>query len=166
MELTQERLKELLSYDPLMGVFLWLVDRGGKRAGDVAGCRKRTYIVISVDDVVYRAHHLAWFYMTGRWPDPFVDHRDLNKHNNIWTNLREATKSQNMANVGLIKSNASGLKGVSRYRAGESYGKPWQACIGKDGKSNHLGHFATKEEAHAAYCEAAERFFGEFARAA
>jgi hypothetical protein len=166
MKLTQERLKELLSYDPLTGVFLWRVDRGGKKAGDVAGCRKRTYTVISVDDRIYRAHLLAWLYMTGKWPNPFVDHRDLDKHNNIWTNLREATKSQNMANVGLIKSNKSGLKGVSRYRAGESYGKPWQSHIQKDGKVMHLGHFATKEEAHVAYVIAAERLFGEFARAA
>ena len=164
--LTQERLKELLEYSPETGLFFWLQDRGGKRAGDIAGCKKRTYIVISVDDRVYRAHHLAWFYMTGDWPKPFVDHRDLNKHNNIWTNLRLATKSQNQANIGLIKSNASGLKGVSRYRAGEPYGKPWQASIGVNGKSKHLGHFATKEEAHAAYCEAASEIFGEFARAA
>jgi hypothetical protein len=166
MALTQERLKELLTYDPETGLFYWLVDRGSIKAGAVAGCRKRTYIAISVDDVIYRAHHLAWVYMTGRWPEPFVDHRDLNKHNNAWVNLREATKSQNQANVGIIASNKSGLKGVSRYRAGERYGKPWQACIGVNGKSKHLGHFATKEEAHAAYCEAASEIFGEFARAA
>jgi len=166
MNLTQERLKELLSYDPLTGVFLWLQDRGGKRAGDEAGCKKRNYVVISVDDIIYRAHHLAWFYVTGRWPDPFVDHRDLNKHNNAWNNLREATKSQNQANIGLIKSNKSGLKGASRYRAGERYGKGWQATIQKDGKTIFLGHFATKEEAHEAYVAAASSIFGEFARAA
>ena len=166
MVVTQARLKEMLSYDPLTGVFLWRVDRGGKKAGETAGCKKRTYIAISVDGCIYRAHHLAWFYMTGEWPDPFVDHRDLNKHNNAWVNLREATKSQNQANIGLIKSNVSGFKGVSRYRAGEAYGKSWQASISKDGKSRHLGHFATKEEAHAAYVVAAQNLFGEFARAA
>jgi len=164
--LTQERLKQLLRYDPETGLFYWLEDRGGRKAGDVAGCTKRNYTGISVDDKIYRAHLLAWFYMTGRWPDSFLDHKDLNKHNNAWGNLREATKSQNMANVGVIKSNKSGLKGVSRYRAGESYGKPWQAGIQKDGKRKHLGHFATKEEAHAAYCVAAEKMFGEYARAA
>jgi hypothetical protein len=166
MKLTQERLKELLEYSPETGLFFWLVDRGGKKTGDIAGCRKRTYIVINIDDCSYRAHHLAWLYITGEWPEPFVDHRDLNKHNNVWTNLRLATKSQNQANIGVIKSNVSGFKGVSRYRAGEAYGKPWQASIGKDGKSRHLGHFATKEEAHAAYVAAAENLFGEFARAA
>lgn len=122
--------------------------------------------MISVDYQIYRGHLLAWLYMAGEWPKSFIDHKDLNKHNNAWDNLREATKSQNMANVGLIKSNKSGLKGVSRYRAGEAYGKSWQASIGKDGKSKHLGHFATKEEAHAAYVAAAQNIFGEFARAA
>lgn len=164
--ISQERLKQLLDYDQLTGNFSWREGRGGKNAGDAAGCKKRTYTVVSVDDKVYRAHHLAWLYMTGEWPSPFVDHKDLNKHNNAWENLRLATKSQNMANVGLIKSNRSGFKGVSRYRAGEAYGKPWQACIGKDGKSIHLGHFETAELAHAAYCEAATKIFGEFARAA
>ena len=71
-----------------------------------------------------------------------------------------------MANVGLIVTNKSGLKGVSHYRAGETYGKPWQASIRDNGKSRHLGHFASKEEAHAAYCKTAEQVFGEFARAA
>ena len=164
--LTQERLKELLTYDPLTGDFFWNEDRGGKRAGDIAGCKRRAYIAISVDDKIYRAHHLAWLWMTGAFPALFIDHRNLNKHNNAWTNLREATKSQNQANIGLTASNKSGLKGVSRYRAGESYGKPWQACIGKDGKSINLGQFATKEAAHAAYVAAAEKHFGEFARAA
>ena len=166
MGLTQDRLKQLLTYSPETGLFSWNVDRGGRRAGDIAGCSKRTYVAISVDDRIYRAHLLAWLYMTGEWPSPFVDHRDLNKHNNAWSNLRLATKSQNMANVGLIKSNKSGFKGVSRYRQGEPYGRPWQACINKDGKTIGLGQYATKEEAHAAYVAAAKRLFGEFARAA
>jgi hypothetical protein len=166
MTLTQERLKQVLHYDPLTGEFTRLTDGGGKKAGDPAGCKKRKYIVISVDDKIYRAHLLAWLYMKGEWPKPFLDHKDLNKHSNIFENLREATKSQNQANIGLIATNASGLKGVSRYRAGESYGKPWQASIGSNGKSKHLGHFASKEEAHAAYCAAAQEIFGEFARAA
>lgn len=166
VELTQERLKALVSYDPETGIFRRLRDGGGKRAGDIAGCRKRTYTMVSVDGRLYRAHLLAFLYMTGTRPLLFVDHRDTDKHNNAWGNLREATKSQNQANVGLSKSNASGLKGVSRYRPGEAYGKPWQASICKDGKTRHLGHFAEKAEAHEAYIRAAEVLFGEFARAA
>ena len=164
--LTQKRLKELLKYDPETGHFFWLVDRGGIKAGDEDGCKKRAYVFVSVEDKIYRAHVLAWLYMTGSFPAEFIDHKDLNKQNNSFSNLREATKGQNMANVGLIKSNKSGLKGVSRYRAGERYGKPWQASIQVASKTKHLGHFETKELAHAAYCRAAQIHFGEYARAA
>src|SRR6266704_128840 len=102
MMLTQQRLKELLSYDPLTGVFLWRVKRCNKMPGDVAGCNKnRNYTVVYVEGKSYRAHRLAWFYMTGEWPATFLDHRDMNKHNNAWENLRLATKSQNQANIGL-----------------------------------------------------------------
>lgn len=166
--LTQARLRELLDYDPETGVFTRKVCVANVAAGTIAGCRKKDsgYVVISIDDTIYRAHLLAWLYMTGSWPERFVDHRDLNKSNNRWRNLRLATKSQNQANIGLTKGNASGLKGVSRYRAGERYGKPWQSGIRKDGKSIHLGHYATKEEAAHAYMLAAAKLFGEFARAA
>jgi hypothetical protein len=163
--LTQKRLKELLRYSPETGLFYWLVDRFPRHAGDVAGHHGRyNYVRISIDDRSYRAHRLAFMWMLGRWPTQFVDHIDMNKKNNKWSNLREASKSQNQANISMIKANTSGLKGVSRYRAGDSYGKPWQAGICKDGKRKSLGHFATKEEAHAAYRDAAEKAFGKFAR--
>ncbi|MGE0056233.1 MAG: HNH endonuclease signature motif containing protein [Hyphomicrobium sp.] len=158
-------MKELLDYEPTTGIFTWRVERGGKKAGDIAGCRKRAYVAISVDDKIYRAHLLAWLWMTGRWPAQFLDHKDLNKQNNAFSNLREASKSQNMANVGIIRSNKGGFKGVSRHRAGEARGLPWQASIQKDSRTIHLGHFARAEEAHAAYCAAAKKLFGEFARA-
>lgn len=168
MSLTQARLKELLHYDPETGDFTWRQDRGGRRSGQPAGCKssKRSYVAISVDDRIYRGHLLAWFYVTGEWPKPFLDHKDLNKKNNAFANLRIATKSQNMANRGAQKNSSSGLKGVSPYRAGEKYGKPWQATIQKDGRTIYLGHFESSELAHAAYSAAAVRLFGAFGRAA
>jgi hypothetical protein len=162
MTLTQERLKQVLHYDPLTGEFTRLTDGGGKKAGDPAGCKKRTYIVISVDDKIYRAHLLAWLYMKGEWPKPFLDHKDLTKHNNIFENLREATKSQNSANRGVQKNSASGYKGVFWYRA---YGK-WTSQIWKDKKAYFLGYFDTAIEAHNAYSAKAQELYGEFARAA
>lgn len=163
--LTQARLRELLDYDASTGVFTRRVRVANVAAGTIAGCRRGSgYLFISVDNKLLRAHQLAWLYMTGEWPNKFIDHVDLNKANNRWSNLRLATKSQNQANTGLNKSNVSGIKGVSRYRAGERYGKPWQAGIQKDGKVIHLGHFVTKEEAGGAYARAAKTLFGEFAR--
>lgn len=164
--LTQKRVRELLDYDPETGLLRWKVNRSNVAAGSVAGCEKRTYVMLSVDDTLYRAHRVIWLWMTGSWPKSFVDHKDLNKKNNAWGNLREATKSDNQANMPPSRANTSGLKGASRYRAGEKYGKPWQSSISKHGKTYHLGHFATAEQAHEAYMAAAERMFGEFARAA
>ncbi len=165
--ITQKRLKELLDYDPATGIFRWKVNRAAKHPGDIAGCIKvdSGYVIIGLDMRLYRAHQLAWLWMIGRWPRQFMDHRDTNKSNNRWKNLRLATKSQNMANMSAPIHNTSGLKGVSRYRQGDKWGKSWQAGIQINGCSKHLGHFTTMKEAHAAYIVAAKKFFGEFARA-
>jgi len=56
--------------------------------------------------------------------------------------------------------NKSGFKGVCRYRNEERF----TAQIKVGGKHRHLGYFATAEEAHAAYCAAAQKYFGEYAR--
>src|SRR5262245_26042039 len=161
--ITQERLKELLSYDPETGLFYARQKRPGPKRTFI-GSKSGHYIRISIDDVSYRAHRLAWLWMTGEWPPDFMDHIDGEKQNNKWINLRLATKSQNQDNCGPPKDNKSGFKGVSRYRQGEIWGKPWQAGIQHRGKKHHLGHFATAEEAHEAYRVAALQMFGEFAR--
>ena len=84
---------------------------------------------------------------------------DHNSLNNQRDNLRIATYSQSGADRGLPKNNTSGYKGVSRR------GKSWMAFIGVKGKNIYLGIFGDAIQAHAAYCEAAEYHFGEFARA-
>ncbi len=85
-----------------------------------------------------------------------VDHKDHNKLNNQRSNLRIATRSQNSMNARRSKINTSGYKGVTKETKG------WKAQIIVDGKMAYLGHFHTPEEAHQAYCVAAEKYFGEF----
>ena len=94
-------LRRLFHYNPLTGIFTRLIavaGRGGGRVGDRPGWvkpgRYGGYLLICVERRIYRAHRLAWLYMTGNWPSAFLDHVDLNKKNNIFSNLREATPLQ------------------------------------------------------------------------
>ena len=68
-KLTLDRLKELLSYDPITGVFLWKIKRKRVNVGDRAGCLKPNgNRYINVDNETYVAQRLAWFYVNGEWP--------------------------------------------------------------------------------------------------
>ena len=154
--MTQEELKTLLHYDPETGAFTWL---SGNRLGKIAGAKhQKGYIRITIRPNQYYASRLAWFYMIGEWPSADIDHKDLNKSNNSWSNLRMATRSENMGNISHHSDNASGFKGVSfhKYR--------WVARISKDKKMYSLGRFKTKEEAAEAYARAAAELYGDFAR--
>lgn len=161
--LTHDRLKEVLDYDPLTGVFRWKVDAGKKKikAGSVAGGNRRDgYLRISIDGARYYGHRLAWFWMVGSWPDPECDHRDLDVSNNRWENLRLATSTQNKGNSGLRSDNTSGLKGL-RWEVDRGR---WLVRISIEGRMKNLGRYEDKGAAAAAYEAAAKQHFGEFAR--
>lgn len=159
--LTSDRLKHLLAYDPSTGVFIWNVASGKARKGSRAGSlTPRGYRMIRFDGKAYQAHRLAWFYMNDAWPKKDIDHINGEPDDNTWTNLREATCSENCANRKKTRFNKSGFKGVTKY-----YHK-WDARICVNGVKYYLGLFDTAEEAHAAYMVAARKHFGDYARAA
>jgi hypothetical protein len=154
--LTLERLKQVLHYDPVSGIFTWIVSlnaRGpvGARAGTY---HARKYRAIGIDGVKYYEHRLAWFYVTGEWK--LVDHINRVRDDNRFENLRPATKSQNAAHSRLYKNNKSGVKGITRNGSG------WAANIKYGGQNFYLGTFRTKEEAHEAYMTKAREFHGDF----
>ena len=154
--MTQDRLKELLSYNPNTGVFTWKKAKGGCPPGKKAGSvNSRGYLFIGIDGQIYRAHRLAWLWVNGCWPASGLDHKNGDQLDNRIANLREANQWQNSANS---KTRRNGLKGVGKTFSG------WMAKIRSEGKEFYLGHFRTEEEAHQAYCEAAFRLNGEFAR--
>lgn len=160
--LTQERLRALLHYDPETGVFTRVKSVRGFRAGIEAGALHQAsgYVYIGVDRHSYRAHRLAWLYMTGEWPADDLDHINRNRADNRWINLREATRSQNNANARRRCDNTSGVKGVSLDRRHNT----WRAYIVVDGRQRHLGRFKTVDAAKEAYARAALATFGEYAR--
>lgn len=156
--ITHARLLELLQYDPATGLLTWRVSHGNKLAGAIAGTpMENGYLRVGVDGGRYLAHQLAWFYMTGEW-EPELDHRDRHRSNNVFSNLRPSTRSQNQANRGVPKNNTSGIKGVTRYRDGR-----WQVEIWAQGKRHYLGRFDEIDAAALAYTKAARELFGAFA---
>lgn len=159
--ITQGRLKEVLSYDPSTGSFVWIVTRRGLRAGSTAGgVRPDGYVRICVDGKLYYAHRLAFLFMEGEWPDDVIDHANGNPSDNRWVNLRAATQTQNLGNT--AKRKLRGYKGACFQKEKTK----WRAVIQIDRKQRSLGLFDSELEAHAAYCEAAQQYFGKFARAA
>ena len=138
--LTQEQVKNEVSYDPLTGLFTRLKGKGaGKQAGSINKYRHYAYIRILGNR--YMAHHIAWLYVYGVLPDGDIDHINRQKSDNRISNLRLVTKSDNQHNLPKKKSNTSGITGVYFNK------HSWVAQITYKGKVIYLGSFATKQEA-------------------
>jgi hypothetical protein len=163
--LTQEYLRSLLSYDPMTGLFIRVIGRKGVAAGTIAGSpnNKHGYITISIlvkgKQRPFRAHRLAWFYMTNEWPKVDVEHRDTIRINNWWSNLRLATRSQNLQNMS-PRGGSSAFKGVYFDKERNKY----QAYVGTGKKRICLGRFENEIDAARAYDATALKVYGEFAR--
>lgn len=161
-----EALRADLDYDPETGIFTWRRAIGPRvQIGMIAGYKGNNarYWHIQWRGHDYTLHRLAYFYVYGKWPANHLDHRDGDTCNNRISNIRDATRTQNMGNRRISKNNTSGFKGVCRAK--RPAGK-WCAKIGAGDKRIFLGYFDTAEAAHDAYMAAARIRFGEFARAA
>lgn len=164
--LTAEQLRAVLDYKPATGMFIWKPRRPGDKfntwAGRRAGSRRNSdgYTVIRINYQLYRAHRLAFLWMTGRWPPFEIDHRDGNPANDRWKNLRPATSSQNKMNNRKRSDNTSGYRGVWF----EKRRNHWIAEIMVDGRKHSLGSFPSPEAARDARISHAKRLHGKFAR--
>lgn len=159
--ITAEYLRSILDYEPETGLFRWKTTRHGRvKVGQIAGNvnPKTGYVNIEIDGKPKKAHRLAILWMTGKWPERDVDHKNLIRHDNRWINIRAATEQQNGANRRALRNNSCGIKGV--YRVGSR----WRASIRVDYKLIHLGYSGSKEGAAKLYSDAAEIYFGDFAR--
>ena len=146
--LTVEVLKALLRYVPEKGILIWKKTKGkilgGTQAGSVS--KKSGYHSIYINGKNYYTHRLIWMYETGQMPINDIDHKDRDKSNNLFSNLRDVSRSDNLMNTGIRKDNTSGVKGVHWYKSKSK----WQVKV----KNKHIGYFESLDDAIAARTEA------------
>jgi hypothetical protein len=164
-ELTQEVVRELLDYDPVTGRAFWKKRDAkwfteGKYTRQASADRWNTnfagkeitntnvygYIIATIFAKKYPLTRLIFLYMTGRFPSGFADHKNRDKLDNRWENLRDLTPAQSAKNRGAFSTNTSGHTGVRQQK-----GYPnWNAHIKTGDTYINIGTFKTFEEAVAA----------------
>lgn len=163
--------RELLSYDPLTGIFVWKprpVMPGGRAAvinawnGNFAGKRagdmpKDGRSRITIGDRGYFAHRLAWLYVYGEWPSGIIDHINHDTRDNSIANLRVIdSHAENARNRKLFRNNTTGVHGVSW----QSARRKWTATISdRAGRRKNLGSYESLDDAIAVR-KAAEAAYG------
>lgn len=157
-EITVERLKERVNYDPETGKMIWIKSFKSKIGNEVGCVGDNGYRYVRIDGFDYLVHRLAVLYMTGEMPKGVVDHKNGDTIDNRWENLRDATQSQNMANMTVSPRDLP--RGIY-HRPDRPH--PFLAKITRDGEEHHIGYFDTVDEAMAAHIAKAVDLFGEFA---
>ena len=165
-------LNECFVYDSIKGLLLWKhrpshhfpSDRGmnifnRRFSGQYAGnTNSDGYYVVSLSyagkRIEYKASRVIWKMHTGNDPFGEIDHRNRDRSDNHFDNLRDASDQQNRFNG--LRHDGSLLTGVRMN------GNKFQAQAGLNGKKHYLGNFDTEEEAHEAYLIFAKEHHGEF----
>lgn len=158
--LTQEELKEIVSYDPDTGKFTKL-----KRISDhpyfsnTEWNHSQGYCAITIKNKNYFSHRLAWLYVHGKMPKE-IDHINGVRNDNRICNLRECNRNQNNSNKKAKINSKSGVKGV---RWNEKNRK-WIAEIGVNSRSKYLGSYENIEDAKQAYQNASITIYGQYSK--
>jgi len=150
-DLTVERLREFLHYDPSSDKWMRIAAHKMRpdRQGMPAGNFDNGYLLIKIGSARYKAHRLVWLWTTGEWPSGHIDHIDGNRSNNRFENLRDASRGINAQNQrSAHKNSQTGLLGVNRI------GKRYMARLALNGNRLYLGTHDTPEAAYTAYLDA------------
>lgn len=163
MKLSIDVAREYLRYESETGYFYWKRRSSDKsKVGSRAG-RSRSpggYRQITLLGHTMYEHRLAWEYVNGSLPDgKTIDHINGDKGDNRISNLRAATPTENLANIGAKRDNRSGCKNVHWC---STKGR-WVAKVKREGKTRHVGTFRDFDAAVAAAKDARIELFGSFA---
>jgi len=160
--ITQEMLKEHFYYDELTGNLICIKKTSrysSVKIGDVLGnINSKGYSRATLNKKTYKTHRLIWLYVYGYLPEKEIDHINRIKHDNRISNLRLATRSENMRNNPKNIKNTSGYKGVSW----DKYNNCWQCSTKVNGKTIRKSCFKTPQDAYMAYKDLALKYHGEF----
>lgn len=170
-ELTLERVRALLDYDPETGVFRWKDRFGKSRTVEQAGCWAsregsekigRRHIII-IDRRRYQSPHLAFALQMGRFLEKgeWIDHKDGNIENNRWSNLRLVTPQKNTGNQVDRQRQTELPRGVEEFTR-KSKPSDFGYALMFEGKRYRKRGFPSAEAAHAAYKKLHQELHGEF----
>lgn len=163
--LPADHLAKVLRYEPETGLLFWLprteeTVSATKRPASEA-CRawnakfsgkeaftatSKGYRVGRVNNILMRAHRVAWAIYHGAWPSHDLDHINGDRSDNRLCNLRDVSRLDNLRNMSMSAHNSSGITGVYRNK----HTRRWSAKISVNNRSRHLGYFETAAEAEAA----------------
>lgn len=147
----------LVDYNPVTGLFVWnhrprdlfktlnaFASWNTRYAGklcfnsiDADGCYRGMIFKRTI-----KAHRLAWFIMTGEWPE-IIDHDNGCRTDNRFINLKSVDVTQNARNLGLAVNNTSTVTGVNFVRSN----RKWNARIRHNGERLNLGYFDDFQDA-------------------
>ena len=129
--------------------YRWYVDGNGYVLGYPIGDKKQ----------VVKQHRLIMG-IANSDPSIEVDHIYHDQLDNRKSQLRIVSRSQNIYNTRLQKTNTSGYKGV--YKSNYKSNTYWHAQINYQGKRIYLGSFPDFESAVMARKEAEQKYHGEY----
>lgn len=161
-----EILGKLLRYDSETGVLTWLKrdpclfadgvrpaawrakNWNSKNAGKPAFTSNdgHGYKVGAIFGKLTKAHIVVWVMMTGHIPAGDIDHRNGDRADNRWCNLREASRAVNLRNAKKKITNSSGYNGV-HWMADRGM---WRASITINSATTILGNYGSIDDAIAA----------------
>lgn len=143
--ISQESLKNVLSYNPDNGIFIWINSSrpgwNGKQAGSINPSTGYHQICLNHD--FYQTGRLAWLYVHGDFPESDIDHISRDKTDNSIANLRPVTRRENCKNLSKRTNNVSGVTGVGWQKEINK----WRVRITVNYKSIYVGVFSDFQEA-------------------
>jgi len=139
---TYKEVRKLFDYKN--GKLIRKITRGHAMAGDIVGSVTLDgYLTVRIGKKLYMVHRIIWMWHYGYFPENNLDHINRKKQDNRIKNLREASKQCNARNCKNLKTNTSGVKGVSWRKRNNK----WAAQIVVNNKIHYIGLFVDFDEA-------------------